>query len=325
MLRERIAQTTSSEDMLPTFGTFDEALVTARLPRPAVVNGTVSAINLNIGSADINSDQAITIPIRYSKATMKARPPSLSKAWKPAMDLQAPPQSTQAGPSSQLASSIQQQSQRLEQAPSASELAAMISAEIKHHSTYVIKRSDPVTSGTVPLSNQVEFGMEGLDGEYDGMEAGEEPPDEDEEVVAKEDIVKAWRFGSTWVPMEADTFEPLDTLKGVEVLGFFPRDAVGLFLLFPAEYQIRRHLLMGEVRFIWPDLTSPKAQVKFSSLVEGMYLRGMVAVVRWVLKDQTDPTIGLCVPEFNYPGDEKRLDYMFWVKASVEDTRRRFC
>jgi hypothetical protein len=72
---------------------------------------------------------------------------------------------------------------------------------------------------------------------------------------------------------------------------------------------------MGEVRFIWPDLISPKAQIKFSSLVEGMYLRGMVAVVRWVLKDQAEPTIGLCVPEFNYPGDEKRLDYMFWVKV----------
>jgi ATP-dependent DNA helicase 2 subunit 2 len=69
--------------------------------------------------------------------------------------------------------------------------------------------------------------MEGLDSDYiDGNEPHEDLPEEDEEVVAKEDIVKAWRFGSTWVPMEADTFEPLDTRKGVEVLGFFPRDAV---------------------------------------------------------------------------------------------------
>ena len=75
---------------------------------------------------------------------------------------------------------------------------------------------------------------------------------------------------------------------------------------------------MGEVRFMWPDLTSPKAQIQFSSLVEGMYLRGMAAVVRWVLKDQAEPTIGLCVPEFNYPGDDKRLDYMFWVKVRLD-------
>ena len=72
---------------------------------------------------------------------------------------------------------------------------------------------------------------------------------------------------------------------------------------------------MGEVRFVWPDLTSPKAQIQFSSLVEGMALRNMVAVVRWVLKDQAEPVIGLCLPEMDYPGDEKRLDYMFWVKV----------
>ena len=220
MLHERISQTTSSEEMLPTLETFDEALTAARMPRPAVVNGTVSPIDLHIGSPDINGDQAITIPIRYSKATMKARPPSLSKAWKPAMDLQTPAPPTQ-GASSQLASSIAHQSQQLEQPPGASDLAAMISAEVKHHSTYVIKRV-AANGGKEPATSQVDFGMEGLDGEEEDVGV-----QEDEEVVANEDIVKAWRFGSTWVPMEADTFEPLDTRKGVEVLGFFPREAVG--------------------------------------------------------------------------------------------------
>ena len=227
MLHGRISQTTTSEDMLPTLGIFDEALSAARLPSPAVVNGTVSAIDLHIGSTEIDADQAITIPIRYSKATMKARPPSLSKAWKPAMDLQGPSQASQAGPSSQLASSLAQQSQHLAQPPTTSDLAAMISAEVKHHSAYVVKRPDaaPASQG-VPLS-QVDYEKEGQDGDYLGdSDIPPAMPEEDEEMVAKEDIVKAWRFGSTWVPMEADTFEPLDTRKGVEVLGFFPRDAV---------------------------------------------------------------------------------------------------
>ena len=227
MLHERIFQTTSSDDMLPTLDTFDEALAVARLPRPAVVSGTVSAIDLHIGSPEIDPNQAITIPIRYSKATMKARPPSLSKAWKPAMDLQAPPQATEAGPSSQLAHSIAQQSQRLAELPSASDLAAMISAEVKHHSTYIIKRADGAPPGKAPTNSQAGFGMEGLDQDY--VDETEPQENEEEEVVAKDDIVKAWRFGSTWVPMEADTFEPLDTKKGVEVLGFFPRDAVSQF------------------------------------------------------------------------------------------------
>jgi len=235
MLHERISPTTSSEDMLPTFSTFEDAVAAARLPKPAVVNGTVSAIDLCIGSPEVDADQAIRIPIRYSKATMKARPPSLSKAWKPAMDLQTPFQPTQGGPSSQLASSIAQQSQQLKIPTSASDLAAMISAEVKHHSTYVVKREAGAPPGTAAKSSQATFRMEGLDEDYvdengEHRQEDEVADEDEEEPVAKEDIVKAWRFGSTWVPMEADTFEPLDTKKGVEVLGFFPRTAVSDFL-----------------------------------------------------------------------------------------------
>jgi ATP-dependent DNA helicase 2 subunit 2 len=50
--------------------------------------------------------------------------------------------------------------------------------------------------------------------------------EEEEELVDKEDIVKAYRFGSSWIPIEDDTFEPLRTHKGVEVLGFVPKQNV---------------------------------------------------------------------------------------------------
>ncbi|WVR05055.1 hypothetical protein IAU60_002067 [Kwoniella sp. DSM 27419] len=332
MLHERMSKTTDSEEMLPTLEVFDEALLDARRPRAATVNGTVSGIDLHIGSPGIDAEQAITIPIKYSKATMKARPPTLSKAWKPAMDLQEPirsnpyggPSQSQAGagPSSQLMSSLIQQSQSQSQGhqepPNRADLAAMISAEVKHHSTYVVKKVDPSESGpsgTQPASQAL--GSQGLDGayldQYNATQgAGEEEEEQEVEFVDKEDLVKAWRFGSTWVPMEADTFEPLDTQKGVEILGFFPKDA------------IKRHLLMGEVRFVWPDLTSPKAQIQFSSLVEGMELRGMCAVVRWVLKDRAEPTIGLCLPCMDFPGDGKRLDFMYWVKLPFAEDEHNF-
>jgi ATP-dependent DNA helicase 2 subunit 2 len=228
---------TSSEEILPAIGTFDDALFEARQPRPSTVNGTVSGIELHIGSPEIDAAQAIVIPIKYSKATMKARPPSLSKAWKPAMDLQAPPRvgnyPTQlGGPSSQLASSLAQQSQSMENPIAKSDLAAMISADVKHHSTYVIQRADGTGGGaevgTQMSQSQVNWGNEGLEDTYPGDTQGGQ---EQEEAVAKEDIVKAWRFGSTWVPMEADTFEPLDTKKGVEILGFFPRIQVSVTML----------------------------------------------------------------------------------------------
>jgi ATP-dependent DNA helicase 2 subunit 2 len=74
---------------------------------------------------------------------------------------------------------------------------------------------------------------------------------------------------------------------------------------------------MGEVRFVWPDMTSPKGQIQFSSLVTALVLREMVAVVRWVLKDQAEPVIGICIPEQDFPDAGKRLDFLFWIKVSL--------
>ena len=221
---------------------FDDALVAARIPQPEHKNGTVSNIDIFIGSAEIDQEQAVKIPVKYSKATMKARPPTLSRAWRPAMDLQAPlhpnaqrPYQTQ---QSQLLSSyVDQQSQQHGQSQGGgdgqggskiphSDIAGLISSEVKGYSTYVVKK-EPVA----PPGATQETGMDGsqmsgsqVPGTQNRTQGdAEEREEEEEEVVAKEDLVKAWRFGSTWVPMEADTFEPLATRKGVEVLGFFPR------------------------------------------------------------------------------------------------------
>ena len=232
-----MAPTTSSDAILPSYKVFDDALETARKPSPAVTNGTVSGIDLRIGSPDVDPDQAITISIKYSKATMKARPPSLSKAWKAAMDLQVPPKESQAGPSSQLASSLQAQSQAI-RTHATDDLAAMVSAEVKHYSTYVIRHQDKGEGDKLDKGKGRAEDMD-VDRDYATQEPLEEDDmhlEEDEEAVAKEDIVKAWRFGSTWVPMEAETFEPLDTRKGVEILNFVPRSSVSLPRTSQAEY-----------------------------------------------------------------------------------------
>ena len=219
-----MSKTTQSEEMLPFLGTFDEALLNARMPKPAVVNGTLSGIELRIGSADVDPAQAILIPIKYSKATMKARPPTLSKAWKPAMDLQSHQREgiARSSASNQLLNSVTEQSQALDKPPAQSDLAAMISAEVKNYSTYVVKKQELEKDvGGTQADTQVSVGGTQVETLQE-----QDTEEEDDELVSKEDIVKAWRFGSTWVPMEKDTFEPLDTRKGVEVLGFFPRDAV---------------------------------------------------------------------------------------------------
>lgn len=235
ILHDRFTGVSASDDFLPTLQVFDDALIAARMPQPEQKNGTVSAIDIFIGSETIDPEQAIKIPVKYSKATMKARPPALSRAWRPAIDLQAPlhpnaqrPYQTQ---QSQLLSSyIDQQSQTASQGKDGagavpSDIAGMISSEVKGYSTYVVKKEQtapPPSQGAGMDGSQVPVSQRA--GTQPATQAdGEELEEEEEEVVAKEDLVKAWRFGSTWVPVEADTFEPLATQKGVEILGFFPR------------------------------------------------------------------------------------------------------
>jgi ATP-dependent DNA helicase 2 subunit 2 len=214
--------------MLPTREVFDQSLAKVRAPRPNVVNGTVSGIDLHIGSEDVNPDQAIRIPIKYSKATMKARPPSLSKAWKAAVDLQGP-QPGSGGyrdmGASQLMASVNQQSQGAGSKLDPSDIAAMISAEVKSHSTYVVKKQEPPNPTATQATQASQAGPSQRDSDFvdtDEIMADANAEEPEEEYVSKEDIVKAWRFGSTWVPMEADMFEPLITSKGVEILNFIP-------------------------------------------------------------------------------------------------------
>jgi hypothetical protein len=68
---------------------------------------------------------------------------------------------------------------------------------------------------------------------------------------------------------------------------------------------------MGEVQYIYADIGSSRAQVAFSSIVHAMFKRGLMALVRWVSRDDGEPKMGICKAE---PGD---VDYMMWVQVST--------
>jgi ATP-dependent DNA helicase 2 subunit 2 len=110
----------------------------------------------------------------------------------------------------------------------------MISAEVKQHSTYVVKKQAPEPAAQATQASQAQPSQ--LDPDFVApdepmLDVAEE--EAEEEYVAKEDIVKAWRFGSTWVPMEVDMFEPLITNKGVEILNFIPTEHASVTMPLP--------------------------------------------------------------------------------------------
>lgn len=209
-LEEQVSKSSTEEQFRPALEVFEPKLSQIRMPRPDMVNGTQVGTCLYIGAEPIDAEQAICIPLKYTKATAKARPPTLSKAWKTAVDLQQPagtlPSHSEA---SQLFNTLQSQSQS--QGGQGGNLAALVSAEVKQHSTYFLKKAEAAKT-------------EAAEGAEDLPAMAED--EEEREYIPKEELVKAWRYGSSWIPVEDETFEPLQTQKGVEVLGFIPQKNV---------------------------------------------------------------------------------------------------
>jgi ATP-dependent DNA helicase 2 subunit 2 len=67
---------------------------------------------------------------------------------------------------------------------------------------------------------------------------------------------------------------------------------------------------MSEVQFLWGDPASGKSQVEFSSIVQAMDQKELVAVSRWVTRDGGDPKMGIMIPR-----RWENIDSMSWVQA----------
>ncbi|KAF9652062.1 SPOC domain-like protein, partial [Thelephora ganbajun] len=124
--------------------------------------------------------------------------------------------------------------------------------------------------------------------------------------VEKEDLIKGFKYGSTYTPCPDGQFDRLETKKGIDICGFFK------------SRNFRRELAMGEVQYIWADPGSPRQQVALSSIVQGMTQAKVVAIGRMVSRDGTDPKMGVLTP----CGFEK-VDCLLWVQVCVWQSDRR--
>lgn len=77
-----------------------------------------------------------------------------------------------------------------------------------------------------PLARRTEFLIERGVEEGDGDEEEEDEKEKIYEKVEKEQLVKAYKYGATWVPCEDDAWEKLHTTKGIDVIQFFPASKV---------------------------------------------------------------------------------------------------
>ncbi|KAG8758277.1 ATP-dependent DNA helicase II subunit 2 [Ceratobasidium sp. 423] len=247
-------------------GTCAYALHETSRPEPRPTKSAMSNNIFRIGDTEAFPEQAIEIAVKTSKATALVRPHSMKKFTKREV---VPP--TQGGPT-QAGSTPDDYKHYV---------------ELKRRTEYIVK--------LIENSNDEE-----------GEEGDEEKQEPQGEVVEKETLVKAFKYGSTWVPCEEGHFEGLHTRKGIEVHAFIP------------EAGYPRHFSMGEIQYIYADVGSSRAQVAFSSIVHAMFKKHLMALVRWVNRDDSDPKMGVCRAE---PGE---VDCMMWVQVPFSEDIRRY-
>ncbi|EMD41347.1 hypothetical protein CERSUDRAFT_146244 [Gelatoporia subvermispora B] len=160
------------------------------------------------------------------------------------------------------------------------------------------------------LARRTEYFIDRGDGEEDSEgDAEDERKGDALEKVEKEELVRGFKYGASYVPCPDDTFPKLPTLKGIEICGFFKAK------------HFKRWQEMGEVYYVFGDTDKAMQQVALSSLVKAMAKsEEKFAIARWVKKDGGEPKVGVMWPMTI----EGQMDYLMWVQMPFADDIRNF-
>ncbi|KAI0089844.1 SPOC like C-terminal domain-containing protein [Irpex rosettiformis] len=121
----------------------------------------------------------------------------------------------------------------------------------------------------------------GAKDEEEGEETEEETEKKPDELVEKEELIRGYKYGSSYAPCPDGNFPKLSTKKGIEICGVID------------EKIFRRDWAMGEIQYVWADPSSSASQVALSSISEALFSEARMAIARWVTRDDADPKMGV--------------------------------
>jgi ATP-dependent DNA helicase 2 subunit 2 len=281
------------------FATMDYALQECALPDVKETKSALAASVLRFGDPEANPEQSVLINIRTSKATAKAVPPPMKRFSR----------STEAPINDSMEWAGENGAQPIQYAP------------VKSRTDHFLREDEPAAP-------------EGSSSEPKGIENGtgvKVEVDDDGEVIVRnteadpetgptlhpvdeENLQLAYKYGSSYVPVDKTEFEQLKTEKGMDILGFIPAKKVGITSswrsLMNFDTQFRRDWAMGEVYYVWGDTESGRAQIAFSSLVQAMLQEDLYAVIRMVTGSNYAPKLGVAVPRML-----DKVDCLLWVQV----------
>jgi ATP-dependent DNA helicase 2 subunit 2 len=175
-------------------GTCAYALHETSRPEPRPTKSAMSNNTFRIGDPESMPDQAIEIAVKTSKATAIVRPHTMKKFAK--RDVGG---AREGG--------MEWETTQAESSPGDQKLYV----ELRRRTDYLVKLPE--------TSREAEDNTDDEEGEGEKKESPGQ-------VVEKETLVKAFKYGSTWVPCEEGHFDGLHTRKGIEVHGFIPESTV---------------------------------------------------------------------------------------------------
>ncbi len=228
-----------TESHAPALGDIFEALSSARGPHVDQPNSTLQKIDLRIGDTEINQQEGIEIPIKYSKATSVARPPSLKKVIAKELPKSRNLPSSVMGGESQGSGSYGGHGRGF---PPARQMQHGNEADLTAYTKHVILRKieaeEQATAMDIdkafhPAATDRPFHAEEMEEEQMEVQELAEGSDDkkarekfEEVEVNKDNLVKAYKFGDQWIPIKEEDFTAMETVAGMDVLGFVKSDHV---------------------------------------------------------------------------------------------------
>lgn len=170
---------------LGLLGTLSRALLSLSYPNVKETKSTLSQTMLRLGDVETREEEALQIGVRVAKCTALARPGGWKRFFGSTME-------------------SDDDDEEGEQ--------KTIFRELQKRTEYLIDRSPGDAQGKkdVPVDASVDFDEDELQ-------------DEDEsqlEKVEKENLIKGFKYGSTYVPCADGHFLKLNTKQGIDILGF---------------------------------------------------------------------------------------------------------
>ncbi|KAI8983219.1 SPOC domain-like protein [Trametes punicea] len=260
-------------------GNCDYVLQEVSRPDVREVKSTLSGTVLRIGDTDNRPKEAIEIMVKTSKCTALARPKSFKKFARRRRTAAADEEAAK------------------DKMDVDGDEDKTTFAQLRMRSEYYLEEDK---AGSVKPEGSVA-------GSVNGDADGADGQDKRLVKVEKEELVRGYKYGASFVPAPEDDFARLPTRKGMDICGFFPQK------------NFRRELAMGEVYYVWADPASPMQQVALSSIVQAMNDGEVAAIARWVKTDKGDPRMGVL-----WPSVFDDIDCFLWVQMPFADDVRNF-